>query len=345
VKLRRIAWRRRLRELFRSRGERTAEPSDWPEAVPKVRWFDNREDYRRYLEPGRSERRAREQDVSRQAMWRGLCSYCRAARDFTVSAGAWLGENVNLREGLVCPGCGLGNRLRLLFKAVEDFAGSPGQLRQRRAYVAERVTTFYQRLADRIDDVVGSEYLDASCVPGETRVVASQSVRHEDLCRLSFSDESFDLVIHADVLEHVPDYRRAFIELHRVTRRGGGMFFSVPFLHDRDEDEVRASIQADGSIVHHLPAVYHGNPVDPKGALAFRTYGWSMLDTLRGVGFDTAQAGVLVDLDLGFASSNSPGEDFMEPVVFRALRGIAGGVNGRPGRATQGHPRGASAAT
>ena len=98
------------------------------------------------------------------------------------------------------------------------------------------------------------------------------------------------------------------------------MFFSVPFLHERADDEVRASVQADGSIVHHLPAVYHGNPVDPKGALAYRTYGWSLLDTLRGVGFDTAEAGVLADLDLGFASSNSPAEDFMEPVVFRALR-------------------------
>jgi hypothetical protein len=29
---------------------------------------------------------------------------------------------------------------------------------------------------------------------------------------------------------------------------------------------------------------------------------------------------VLAELDLGFASSNSPAEDFMEPVVFRALR-------------------------
>jgi hypothetical protein len=38
------------------------------------------------------------------------------------------------------------------------------------------------------------------------------------------------------------------------------------------------------------------------------------------VGFDAAEAGVLTELDLGFASSNSPAEDFMEPVVFRALR-------------------------
>jgi SAM-dependent methyltransferase len=288
--------------------------------VPAIQWFTDRKAYREYLDPQRQERRGRELEVSRQPTWRGLCTYCRAHHDFTVSAGVWLGENVNLREGLVCPACGLSNRLRLVFRAVEEFSGTAEELWKKRTYVAERVTTFYQRLADRIDEVVGSEYLDASCPSGQSRRVGLQMVRHEDLCRLSFPDDSFDLVIHTDVLEHVPDFRRAFAELRRVTRPGGGMFFSVPFLHDREEDEVRASVQADGSIVHHLPAVYHGNPVDPQGALAYRTYGWSLLDTLRGVGFETAEAGVLADLDLGFASSNSPAEDFMEPVVFRALR-------------------------
>jgi SAM-dependent methyltransferase len=320
VRIRGRGWRRRLRALLS--GGRIVPPGfvDWPTPVPAIRWFAAAEDYWRHLEPGRAERRAHELEVGRGRTWRGLCTYCRAPRDFAVSAGVWLGENVNLREGLVCPACGLGNRLRLLFKAVEEFAGAPDRLRQKRVYVAERVTTFYQRLTDRIDDVVGSEYLDASRPGGDVGRFHGQRVRHEDLCRLSFDDESFDLVIHADVLEHVPDFRRALSELYRVTRRGGGMFFSVPFLHERHEDEVRASVRADGSIAHHLPAVYHGNPVDPKGALAWRTYGWSLLDTLREVGFETAEAGVLPELDLGFASSNSPAGDFMEAVVFRALR-------------------------
>jgi SAM-dependent methyltransferase len=305
-------WRRRLRGLLGGK--------KGPAPGPEIRWFAASDDYHRYLDPQRAERRAREREVGRLQTWRAFCTYCRAPRDLAVSAGAWLGDNVNLREGLVCPACGLGNRLRLLFKAVEEYAGSAGELRKKRAYVAERVTTFYQRLADRIEDVMGSEYLDPGCPSGESRRVALMSVRHEDLCRLSFPDESFDLVIHADVLEHVPDFRRAFAELFRVTRRGGGMFFSVPFLHDRPEDEVRATVQEDGSIVHHLPAAYHGNPVDSKGALAYRTYGWSLLDTLREVGFERAEAGVLPDLDLGFSSSNSEYGDFMEAVVFRALR-------------------------
>jgi SAM-dependent methyltransferase len=321
VRLRGRGWRRYLGALLPGRSpEPAARPVDWTAPLPALRWCDTLEDYRRHLEPGRAERRAREREIARGTTWRAVCTYCRAPRDFVVSAGVFSGESLNLREGLVCPACGLGNRLRLLFRSVEEFAGSPEALRRMRTYAVERVTGFYERLGARIDDIVGSEFLDPKLPSGETRRIGPHLVRHEDLCRLSFPDESFDLVIHADVLEHVPDFRRAFAELCRVTRRGGGMFFSVPFLHERAEDEVRATVEPDGRIVHHLPAAYHGNPVDPKGSLAYRTYGWSLLDTLRGVGFDTAQAGVLVDLELGFTSSNSDYEDFMEPVVFRALR-------------------------
>lgn len=317
-------WLRSLGAHLRRRAGGAPTGAETQLEFPGVQWFRTREQYWRYLEPRREERRARDMEIGRRRQWPGLCTHCRARREFIVSAGVMLGENVNLREGLVCPGCGLGNRARLLFKAVEEFAGSPAKLRRLRVYVAERVTPFYQRLADRIEDIVGTEYLGADCRPGESRRLRLRAVRHEDLCRLSFPDEAFDIVINSDVLEHVADDRSAFAELRRVSRQGGGLFFSVPFLHERDEDEVRASVRADGEIVHHLPAVYHGNPVDPNGALAYRAYGWSLLDRLREAGFDSAEAGVLTDPELGFTSSNSPAEDFMEPVVFRALRAHEG---------------------
>jgi hypothetical protein len=49
---------------------------------------------------------------------------------------------------------------------------------------------------------------------------------------------------------------------------------------------VRATLEEDGTITHHMPAEYHGNPVDPEGgALCFHYFGWEMLDKLRSVGF------------------------------------------------------------
>ena len=49
-----------------------------------------------------------------------------------------------------------------------------------------------------------------------------------DACAMPFEDESFDRVIAAEILEHVPDDRAAIGEIARVTRRGGVVAVSVP---------------------------------------------------------------------------------------------------------------------
>jgi SAM-dependent methyltransferase len=44
----------------------------------------------------------------------------------------------------------------------------------------------------------------------------------------SIKDEEFDLVIACDVLEHVPDDRRALYEISRILRRRGHLILTVP---------------------------------------------------------------------------------------------------------------------
>lgn len=49
-----------------------------------------------------------------------------------------------------------------------------------------------------------------------------------DGLRLPFPDDAFDRVVAAEVLEHVPDDRRAMAELARVVRPGGTLAVTVP---------------------------------------------------------------------------------------------------------------------
>jgi SAM-dependent methyltransferase len=46
--------------------------------------------------------------------------------------------------------------------------------------------------------------------------------------RLPFADATFDKVICAEVLEHIPDYEAVLAEIHRVLKPGGTLAVSVP---------------------------------------------------------------------------------------------------------------------
>ncbi len=112
-------------------------------------------------------------------------------------------------------------------------------------------------------------------------------VRCEDVQHLTYADASFDVVTHTEVLEHVPDDRRALAELRRVLRADGIMLFTVP-LHGRVRTLERARPCA-GSIVHLQPPAYHRDPLrGGAGILAFRDYGVDIVERLLAAGFTRA---------------------------------------------------------
>jgi SAM-dependent methyltransferase len=54
------------------------------------------------------------------------------------------------------------------------------------------------------------------------------SLARADACRLPFADGSFDVVLAADVIEHLDDDRQALEEFARVLRPGGHLILTVP---------------------------------------------------------------------------------------------------------------------
>ena len=53
-------------------------------------------------------------------------------------------------------------------------------------------------------------------------------IRNENIEKLTFPDETFDLFITQDVLEHVFNPAMAIKEMFRVLRSGGALVFTVP---------------------------------------------------------------------------------------------------------------------
>lgn len=225
-------------------------------------------------------------------------AYCSACEQVTQMRIDWnfsgwsnvtLSVNPAWTETSICRKCGLNSRMR----AVIDFLKTFCDLKNiQRAYVAEQVTPFYRVLKRLIPGLVGSEYCGPSFRSGK-RVFNWQYlrwIRHEDLTNLSFGSDEFDLVIALDIFEHIPNYPRSFAEIYRVLRPGGWLVFTVPFFHNLETTRIRASVNSDGSITHHLPPEIHGNPISDEGSLCFQNFGWDILDDLREMGFADASA-------------------------------------------------------
>ena len=137
-------------------------------------------------------------------------------------------------------------------------------------------------LARHASHVSLSEHFE-DAEPGGER----DGVRCEDVQRLTYADHSFDVVTHTEVLEHVPDDGRAFVELHRVLRPGGIMLFTVP-VHSGEQTVERARIRA-GRVVHLQPPAYHRDPLrGGVGILVYRDYGTDIVDRILTAGFESA---------------------------------------------------------
>lgn len=213
----------------------------------------------------------------------GYCVGCDKIVPLKVDLKWGNGRTPKWRERLECP-CGLNNRIRASLYFLASLVTNPATAN---IYVTEQVTALFKQLKQRYPRIIGSEFIRDGTTCGNANAFG---LRHEDVTALTFDSGSFDLVLSFDVLEHVPDYRAALQEMARVIRPGGTLLASFPFDTNMAFTVVRASIESDGSITHHLPPEYHGDPVDNAGCLCYQVFGWSILDDLRAAGFSDVRA-------------------------------------------------------
>ena len=187
----------------------------------------------------------------------GYCPCCRSNTVFR-SPEAWL------RDFYVCTRCGSIPRQRHI-QAILD-TRLPGW-QHLVIHESSPSNDYISRYASHYS---ASQYFPD--VPrGET---AGNGIRSEDVENLTFSDESIDIFITQDVLEHVFNPDRAIAEIHRVLKPGGAHVFTAPKHKGLLETVKRAAPRSDGSIEHLRPEEYHGNPIGDNKALVTYDYGY-----------------------------------------------------------------------
>lgn len=235
-------------------------------------------------------------DLPPSKNFEGYCQVCREKVRFE-SEGDFPGD-INWRESVRCPSCGLINRWRAAFSLFSHLANPTPR---EDIYLTEALTPLATSFRAKWPDVFLSEYLDSHLKSGEISEVDGVGlIRHEDVTALSFKDESLDHILTFDVLEHVPNYKAALFEFSRCLTDGGTLLISAPFLPKSEESLRRASVNKKGDVTHHLPPEYHGDPLQENGILCFWHFGWDLLDDLNQAGFQDTRVYIVSSIEYGY---------------------------------------------
>jgi SAM-dependent methyltransferase len=142
--------------------------------------------------------------------------------------------------------------------------------RRDRVFLTETTTPFHAAMKTLVapELLATSEYFGPEHTSGD--IVGG--VRHEDLQKSSFADDTFNFVITSDVMEHVPDALAAEREIVRILKPGGSYCFTVPLHALAEADLILATMRDDGSIDYFADPIYHGDPLRAEGALVFRIF-------------------------------------------------------------------------
>ncbi|MBC7489782.1 MAG: class I SAM-dependent methyltransferase [Glaciimonas sp.] len=217
----------------------------------------------------------------------GRCPLCEKGVAFTAN-------NTWFRDSLLCSDCGSIPRERALFIVIKDYYPNYRELCIHESSPANRGTS--PKLKKECVGYSSSQYFP-NIVPGT--IEPATGFRCENLEALSFPDNSFDIFVTQDVMEHIFDYEKSFREIARVLKPGGAHIFSVPLINKANKSESWASRGESGEIIYHHTPEYHGNPVDAKGALVTMHWGYDIARYIT----DTAKTPTTIimidDIDLG----------------------------------------------
>lgn len=210
----------------------------------------------------------------------GYCWVCGTEQTFTRSS-------ASVRETYPCPACRGSLRYQAQARAILNVYDSDAQslkaLAERSWFAAQSI--YEPGTMGPFRSLLGSYpgyrqsgfWVDAR--PGETR----EGVENQDLTRLTYPDDAFDLIISSDIFEHVRHPWKGFAEIWRVLRPGGAHVFTVPAGRPLRKKTVYRVDTTRKNDVHLLPPVYHG--ATQTEHLVYCDFGQDIVGHLKDIGY------------------------------------------------------------
>lgn len=199
--------------------------------------------------------------ISGQALWPKLIDAWELSAEEVVY--------VNEQQATICKSCGSNVRSMTLALALRNYVGSNSTLLET---VEDKSFNFGKIL--EVNEA-GTLHNCLSRLPEHQFA----SYPEYDLTNLSIPSDTFDIVVHSDTLEHIPNPDMALQECWRVLKPGGALIFTVPVIVGR-MSRSRAG----------LPKSFHGAPNDVRDDMVVHTeYGADIWVSVMQAGFSRCE--------------------------------------------------------
>jgi len=176
-----------------------------------------------------------------------------------------------LRDNYYCVSCFSIPRQRAIIKVLEAVAPN---WREMTIHESASGGLSSDKIKSECANYTSSFYMKD--VPSGT---SRNGVRSENLEKMTFAAESFDIFITQDVFEHVLNPDLGFREVARVLKPNGIHIFTIP-LYQHEKSLVRAVPDGD-EIKYLVEPDYHGDPATGDGWLVVTEWGHDFPDFIQ----------------------------------------------------------------
>ena len=215
----------------------------------------------------------------------GYCVCCDKNVKF-IATNSWY------RDNYICSNCKSIPRERALMYLIEKFYPNYNLLDIHESSPCKRGASL--KLQNKCPNYIASQYYGES---DKGKII--NGYRNENLESQTFKDESFDLVITQDVMEHIFNPQSAFREIARTLKPGGAHIFTVPLINKERTTECWAKLDDNNNIIFLKEKEYHGNPINPKGSPVTFHIGFYLLNLIYKSSGMVTQIFTIDNIDLG----------------------------------------------